>query len=105
MSDCQKHIKLAEAVVDVKKTKDSSNEASYTKNPADFFSNRMVSVDDALTIERANLCMKRCQEPVDVLRRIVHANLKEININIKNCVQQAQEIGSDNNIKVDYERA
>ena len=105
LNKCNEHMRLAEAVVEEKKKRDQENAASFTRNPGDFFANRMVPVTDALKIERANLCTQRCQEPVDVLKRLVSANLKEININIKNCVSQAQEIGSDNKIKVDYDRA
>ena len=83
MDRCQSQIKLAQAVMEVKQERDKVNESSYTMEPSEFFSKRLVSVEDALKIERANLCMKKCQEPVDVLKRVISANLKEININIQ----------------------
>lgn len=82
MSGCDPIIKSAEVLMQQKQLRDQANATSFTKDPAEFFQKRVVSVEDALTIEKANLCMKKCQEPVDILKRVISSNLKEININI-----------------------
>ena len=86
MSNCSSLRVIAEDAAKVKKERDFENTGQYTLNPAEFFANRFLSIDDALSMERANVCMNRCQEPVRVLKAVISANLKEINLNLANCV-------------------
>ncbi len=46
---------------------------------------RYTKVEDALVIEKANKCMERCQFPVDIIKRVLASNLKEVTNNIKDC--------------------
>lgn len=79
---------------------------SYTLDKVDFFENRMTKVEDALIVEQANICMEKCKQPVDVLKRVLSSNLKEVTMNIHGCTQAAQIIDKDTNqMKIDYERA
>ena len=49
----------------------------------EFFENRLTKVEDALVVERANFCMEKCKAPVDIIKRVLASNLKEVTINIQ----------------------
>ena len=66
----------------------------------------MTKVEDAITVEKANLCMEKCKQPVDVLKRILQSNLKEVQVNIQGCTQTARKVDpATNQISIDYEKA
>ena len=48
---------------------------------------KIIKTDDALLIEQANLCMERCSAPVDILKRVLSNNLKEVMMNVQGCMQ------------------
>ena len=66
-----------------KEQRDEYNKTSYTLDKMEFFENRLTKVDDALVVERANFCMEKCKAPVDIIKRVLASNLKEVTINIQ----------------------
>ena len=73
------------------------NKNSYTLDKMEFFEQRVTKVEDALIIERANHCMEKCKTPVDILKRVLASNLKEITTNIQQCTTKAQIVDKETN--------
>ena len=91
--------------MELKKEK-SKNAKSFTLDKVEFFESRMTKVEDALIVEQANRCMERCKQPVDVLKRVMSSNLKEVTQNIQGCTQSAQKIDEQTNqVSIDFDRA
>ena len=69
--------------MNAKEKRDEINKQSYTLDKMEFFENRLTKVEDALVVERANFCMEKCKEPVDIIKRVLASNLKEVTVNIQ----------------------
>ena len=65
-----------------KKSRDEVNHQSYTLDKHEFFEKRLTKVEDALAVERANLCMEKCKQPSEIVKRVLASNLKEVTLNI-----------------------
>tara|TARA_B110001450_G_C17397033_1_gene390093 strand:+ start:307 stop:600 length:294 start_codon:yes stop_codon:yes gene_type:complete len=65
-----------------------------------------LKVEDALEIERANLCMNQCHEPSQIIKRVLSSNMKEVSMNIQQCTQKAQIINKETNEQqIDLDKA
>ena len=63
MSKCGSTIMKAKEIMAMKQQRDEENKTQYTLDKMEFFQKRLLRVEDALEIERANLCMNKCHEP------------------------------------------
>ena len=62
----------------------------FTMDSEEYMRTRFVSVEEAVAFEKAAVCMQQCQLPVDIVKRIMGSNFKEIENNIKSCVKHCQ---------------
>ena len=51
----------AQDIMNEKQARDEINKQSYTLEKMEFFEKRLTKVEDALIVERANLCMEKCK--------------------------------------------
>ena len=89
-----------------KDARDQINKQTYTLDKMEFFEKRLTKVEDALVVERANYSMEKCKAPVDIVKRVLASNLKEVTTNIQQCTQKAQTVNKETNqVGIDYEKA
>ena len=82
MFKCQPSVAAAQNIMNIKKQKDEQFIGQYTLSKNEFFNSKLTSVEDALVVEKANVCMKKCREPGEIIKRVLSSNLKEISENI-----------------------
>ena len=107
MARCQPYILRAEDVMKRKQSRDLVNANTYSLNKVEFFQARLPSVEDALAVERANFCMERCKLPVDIIKRVLSSNLKEVSNNIDQCTKQtSRKIDKQSGqVEIDFDQA
>jgi hypothetical protein len=66
---------------------DTVYEAPFYLDPEEYFSRRFVSVEESVAFEKASLCMHNCQLPVDIVKRVMASNVKELQDNTVDCVK------------------
>ena len=54
------------------------NKQKYILDPEEFVSTKITSLDEAVSFERAAICMQNCQLPVDVVKRVMTTNVREL---------------------------
>ena len=72
----------AREIMDQKREKEQAHKSTFTLDKQAFFETRVVKAEDAIIVERANRCQARCQQPSEVLKRILSANLKAVSENV-----------------------
>ena len=70
MQRCNPQISAAQNVMEVKEQRQKQAQ-SYSLDPVDYFENRVTKIEDAIIVEKANLCMDRCKQPVEILKRLL----------------------------------
>ena len=59
-------------------------------DPELFIEKKVTRLDEAATFEKAANCMQSCQLPLDIVKRIMTSNIREVQINLKNCQDKCQ---------------
>ena len=68
--------------MEMRRSKEEKFTPKFTLEKSEFFEHKWTNVEDSIIVEKANRCMDQCKQPVDVLKRILGSNLKEVTINI-----------------------
>lgn len=106
MKECRPTLLKAREIMDQKNQRQQTYQSTFTLDRQEFIEKRLIKVEDALLIEKANQCQAKCQQPTDILKRILQSNLKEVSNNIQNCTRTAQGIDQQTGMStVDYDRA
>ena len=50
----------------------------YILEPEEFVDTKITGLDEAASFERAAICMQNCQLPVDVVKRVMSTNVREL---------------------------
>ena len=104
MTRCQPQIDQAQRLMEARNQKMQGS--VYTLDKHEFFERKLTKIDDALMVERANFCMDKCKQPVDIVKRVLAANMKQINTNIQECMKTTRIIDQQSNLtKIDFDRA
>ena len=48
----------------------------------EFLAHRYTSLEEAISFEKAAMCMQSCQLPLDITKRILASNIKKIEENL-----------------------
>ena len=78
-------ISAAQQIMETNKARQQAMQGTFTLDKLEFFEKRMTKIEDALIVEQANQCMAKCKQPVDIWKRIVSSQMKEISMNIQLC--------------------
>ena len=68
--------------------------------PEAFLAKRHTHLEEAVAFEKAALCMQECQLPVDITKRILAANVRELETNLSNCVSGCNSMSTDEKLFV-----
>ena len=61
-----------------------------TSTNQQFVDNKLTNLDDAVSFEKAAQCMEQCQLPLDIVKRIMQNNIREVQDNLQNCIKDCK---------------
>ena len=82
MIECRPTLVRAREIMDETRQRAQTYQSTFTLDKKEFIEKRLVKVEDALIVEKANQCQNKCQQPTEILKRILQSNLKEVSNNI-----------------------
>ena len=85
LSDCMQRCEYlqyeAEKVISAAEDRKYSKEP-YILDPELFIEKKITTLEESAAFERAAMCLERCELPIDVVKRIMSSNIKEVQMNL-----------------------
>ena len=72
-------------------SKGKGRKMDFILEPEEFIARRLTTVEEAVKFEKAATCMEDCRRPIDIVKRIMNSNVKEVQSNLKSCMQSCSQ--------------
>ena len=82
----QLQTKAAEVIENVSDRRIPADPNELILDPVKLLAKRFTGLEESVAFEKAAICMQECQLPLDITKRILSSNVRELELNLTNCV-------------------